>query len=642
MRRLASVLLAVLILLPLAPEAQEADLFAVRKNFGLFADLYAALASEYVDPVDAEQLMRTGIAAMTETLDPYTVFFDEATTSAGRLQQSGDVGGAGLVVAQRGGALVVTGLEENGPAERQGVRVGDRVTSIAGRDASGLDDAVARSLLRGEPGSSVEMEVEREGEGGALRFVLVRAEEDKRDVTAATFVADGVGYIRLEQFLFEAAPQVRAGIDSLRANGELDALVLDLRGNPGGLLEQAVEIVGLFVPRGTPVVSTRGRAANTVRGYATRDEPLAPDLPLAILVDAGSASASEIVAGALQDHDRAVIVGETTYGKGLVQIVRPMPYGTALKITVSRYYTPSGRSIQSIAYKQGATATHVADSLRQTFTTARGRTVKSGGGVDPDEDVGLGPESDLEQALIRSAAFLRFANRYHAEHATLPRGFAIDDGLLADFRRFAEGEGLDYRTEAEREADALAAAISEAGYDASGELDALRRAVTREKARDFERHAPRLRARLRQRDPRALPRPERPHADAPRRRPRPRSRAGGAGRQRAGTAASSAGDARGLWRSLARAVRDTMHSVPRARASPRAVAPEAPACLWRYRAARPRRAACRSRSSPSSSPRARWAGSSPASSASAAGSSSRPSCCSRSRGSASKTPCSRR
>ena len=495
---LALLLLAPLAASPLSAHAQDGDLFAVRKNFDLFADLYAALAGEYVDPVDAEALMRTGIAAMMETLDPYTVFFDEATTTAGRLSQSGGVGGAGLVVARRGGALVVTGLDEAGPAERQGVRVGDRVVRLAGREADGLEDDAATELLRGEPGSTLELEVAREGEADAIRFVLVRAEEDKRDVTAATFVADGVGYVRLEQFLYAASGEVRAGIDSLRAQGELNGLVLDLRGNPGGLLEQAVEIVGLFMPRGTPVVSTRGRSSGTVRGYATRAEPIAPDLPLVVLVDEISASASEIVAGAIQDHDRGVVVGSTTFGKGLVQIVRPMPYGTALKLTVSRYYIPSGRSIQSVAYRQGEGARDINSTDRQSFQTAAGRPVRGGGGVEPDEDVGLGPESDLEQALVRSASFLRFANRYRAENPTLPPGFSIGDDLLHDFRRFVESEGLDYRTEAERGADALADALGDAGYEgATDELASLRRAVEAEKARDFERHAPRLAERLR-------------------------------------------------------------------------------------------------------------------------------------------------
>ena len=488
---LRSAALAAVLLWPLAPLAQDADLFSVRKSFDLYADVYAALAGEYVDAVDPEALMRSGIAAMTGELDPYTVFFDEATTAEGRLQRSGDVGGAGLVVAERGGGLVVVGLAEAGPAERQGVRVGDRVVALAGREATGLTAEGAEDLLRGEPGSTLTMEVAREGEGEPLRFVLVRAEPDRRDVTAALMLEEGIGYVRLEQFLHQASAEVRAGIDSLGAGGPLRGLVLDLRGNPGGLLEQAVEIVGLFVPARTPVVSTRGRAASTARGYATRAEPLAPELPVVVLVDGASASASEIVAGALQDHDRAVVVGETTFGKGLVQVVRPMPYGTALKLTVSRYFIPSGRSIQSVDYRQGQEASGVVE--RPTFTTAGGREVRGGGGVEPDEAVGLGPESDLEAALVREAAFLRFANRYRAQHPTPPQAFRLDDALLADFRAFAESEGVAYRTAAEREADALAAALTAAGYDATGELDALRRAVEREKAADFERHAPRLR-----------------------------------------------------------------------------------------------------------------------------------------------------
>lgn len=498
MRRLV---LAALVCLPAVASAQEdADFFAIRKNFGLFGTIYETLASQYVDPIDAERLMRTGIGAMTGALDPYTVFYDEATAAASRLQQQGDVGGVGVVLAERGGGLVVATVLDGSDAELQGLRPGDAVVQVGSRGAGDLTAERANALLRGEPGSSVALEVRREGQPEPLRFVLVRAGEERSDVTYSGFVgdpADGVGYVRLGRFMVEATAQVTEAVEALQEEDELRALVLDLRGNPGGLLEQAVDLSGLFLPAGTLVTATQGRAGGTDRPYRTAEPPVFPDLPLAVLVDGRSASASEIVAGALQDHDRAVVVGETTFGKGLVQVVRPMPYGTALKLTVSRYTTPSGREIQRLAYAQGERAAAVPDSLRRTFRTAAGREVRSGGGIDPDVPVALGEESELEQALVRAAAFLRFANRYAAEHPDLPADFRVDDALLADFRQFVEREGIEYRTDAERAATALADELAEAGYDgAQNALTDLRRAVEREKAQDFERHEARLRAHL--------------------------------------------------------------------------------------------------------------------------------------------------
>ncbi len=498
MRRL---LLAVLVSLPAVASAQsEPDFFAIRKSFGLFGTIYETLASEYVDPVDAERLMRTGIGAMTDALDPYTVYYDEATTAASRLQQQGDVGGVGVVLSERAGGLVVGSVLDGSDAEMQGLRPGDTVVLVGTRAASELSAERANALLRGEPGSSIPVEVEREGEPEPLRFVLVRAGEERADVTYSGYVgdpADGVGYVRLGRFLFESQVQVANAVNALQNEGELAALVLDLRGNPGGLLEQAVALSGMFLPANTLVTATQGRADGTDRPYRTAEPPVLPDVPLAVLVDGSSASASEIVAGALQDHDRAVIVGETTFGKGLVQVVRPMPYGTALKLTVSRYTTPSGRQIQRLAYAQGERAAAVPDSLRRAFRTDAGRQVRSGGGIDPDVPVSLGEESELERALVRAAAFLRFANRYAAEHAELPAGFLVDDALLRDFRRFVEGERIAYRTDAERTADALRDELAEAGYDgAQNALADLSRAVEREKEGDFERHAPRLRQHL--------------------------------------------------------------------------------------------------------------------------------------------------
>ncbi|MBC12918.1 MAG: carboxyl-terminal protease [Rhodothermaceae bacterium] len=497
MRRLA---LAVLVLLAASAEAQEVDYFAIRKSFGLYGAVYEILASEYVDAIDAEALMRSGIGAMTGSLDPYTVYYDEATAAASRLQQGGDVGGVGVVVAERGGRLVVVSVLDGSDAERQGLRAGDTVVSLAGQMAAGLAAQRVNGLLRGEPGSTVPLEVTREGEAEPLRFVLVRAGDPDTEVTYSGFLGDpaeGVGYVRLGRFLQDAAGQVARAVAGLQEDGELRGLVLDLRGNPGGLLDQAVALSGQFLPLGTVITQTRGRAAGTDQTYHTQEPPTVPDLPVVVLQDGASASASEIVAGALQDHDRAVIVGETSFGKGLVQVVRPMPYGTALKLTVSRYTTPSGREIQRLTYAQGTEATEAGPG--RTFETAAGRTVRSGVGIEPDVAVSLGEESELERALVRSAAFLRFANRFAADTPTLPTGFRVDDALLRRFQQFVEGEGLDYRTDAERTADALADDLAEAGYDgATRALRDLREAVAREKARDFERHADRLRSSLRQ------------------------------------------------------------------------------------------------------------------------------------------------
>ena len=482
-----------------APAVAQVDYFALRKSFQLYGAVYETLASEYVDAIDAEALMRTGVGAMTGSLDPYTVYYDEATAAASRLQLGGDVGGVGVVLAQRGGRLVVLSVLDGSDAERQGLRPGDAVATLGGRDAGDLPAERANALLRGEPGSDVALSVRREGQPDPLRFVLVRAGEESGQVTYSGFLgdpADGVAYVRLAQFLPESALQVRTALESLQNTGEVRAVVLDLRGNLGGLLDQAVALSGLFLPINTLVVETRGRAGGTDQRYVTTEPPLFPDLPLAVLVDAQSASSSEIVAGAVQDYDRGAVVGAPSFGKGLVQVVRPMPYGTALKLTVSRYTTPSGREIQRLAYAQGADAAEAGSG--RTSRTAGGREVRSGVGIEPDVPVSLGAESELERALVRSAAFLRFANRFAAETPDLPAGFRVDDAFLARFRRFVEGEGVEYRTDAERAADALADDLAAAGYDAAREVEALRRTIAAEKARDFERHAPRLRARLRE------------------------------------------------------------------------------------------------------------------------------------------------
>jgi len=480
------------------------DFFAVRKNFTIFGRLYEELAAGYVDPLEAEQLMRTGIDAMLATLDPYTVFIDEADNEDIDIITRGRYGGVGLGVDERGGRLVVVVPFEGYSGYEQGVRAGDVIAKIGGQSTEEMSSLEARNLLRGAHGTTVSMEIEREGESGRISFVLTRSEIHLNNVTYSGWVGgqgDGIGYARLERFTQEAGNEMRQVIERLRSEQGLEGFVLDLRGNPGGLLEAAVDVAGMFLPSGRVVVSTRGRAAETERTFTTRGTPVAPEVPLVVLVDGSSASASEIVAGALQDNDRAIIVGETTFGKGLVQVVRALPFNTSLKLTTAKYYTPSGRLIQAVNYGRdthGGTAERIPDSLRHPFQTMGGRTVYDGHGIEPDVTVSLGEISDLEEALIRTAAFFFFANHYASEHSTLPASYAEDDDLLNEFRDYLEAEDFTYSTRAERMLDELAADLRDAGYEtALSDLEDLREEIADEKEDDFDRHGPRLRERLR-------------------------------------------------------------------------------------------------------------------------------------------------
>lgn len=478
------------------------DFFALRKNFEIFAEVYEALVGGYVDRVDPEQLMRTGIDAMLRDLDPYTTFIDEADNADIDIITRGRYGGVGLNIGMRGGKITVISPVEGASGYKQGVRAGDVILEVAGQPAEGLTLTDLRSLLRGEPGTAVEIVVEREGEPEGLPFLLTREEVQLKNVTYSGFVGEdslgGVGYVKLERFARGAAGEVRRAVKDLQKTGELRGLVLDLRDNPGGLLDAAVEISQLFVPQGSVIVSTRGRQPQSQRVYRSKAAPIAPDVPLVVLMNEYSASASEIVAGAIQDLDRGAIVGVPSFGKGLVQIIKPLSYNTSLKMTTSKYYTPSGRSIQAIDYgRHDGTFLEIPDSLRRPFRTTAGRTVMDGHGIEPDVPAPLEELSELEQALERRAAFFFFANAYAAEHPTIPDDFEVDDATLEAFKAWLEAERFSYRTAAERELEELAESLERIGYgEAQDEAAALRAAIAEEKAAGFERHAGQLKERL--------------------------------------------------------------------------------------------------------------------------------------------------
>jgi carboxyl-terminal processing protease len=472
----------------------DTDMFLkVNKGIDVFGRVYKEIAANYVDEVDPEKFMQAGIEGMLGTLDPYTVYIDREDGDEVDLLTSGKYGGIGVTIGLRDGALKIMTVMDGHSAQRAGIIPGDRIIEIGGTRVDGKKPDDVRNLTRGEPGTEVKVTIERDGEGKPLEFVLIREEIQVKNVTYSAFVGDGIGYIRLERFSRKAGEEVRQAIKELKIKGDVKSLILDLRGNPGGLLDAAVDVVSKFVPRGTTIVTTRGRRTEADKVYTSVEDPLLPAAPLIVLTDRGSASASEIVAGALQDVDRALIVGTRTFGKGLVQTILPLNYGAQLKITTARYYIPSGRSIQEIDYlhkdKSGVFAT-VPDSLKKKFSTTHGRAVFEHGGITPDSvvtDEDVGP---LVRDLMRKSLMFKFANAYVAAH----RGTTItgvNDAILAEFRKFLEEQKFDYQEDTEVKIKELRTMMDRLHYaqDVKDDLERFAGALRKEKTRGFERYS---------------------------------------------------------------------------------------------------------------------------------------------------------
>lgn len=485
--------------------APDDTFFEIKKNFSIFGRLYEEVATNYVDPVEPEQLMQTGINAMLRTLDPYTVFIDQEENEEIDIITEGSYGGVGVSVGVRDGEVTVIAPMEGYSAYEQGMRAGDVITHIDSTAIEDLSMNAVQNMLRGEAGTTVHVRVRREGSLEPLRFELTRERVRLRNVTYSGYLgdpADGLGYVRLERFARQAPEEVRGAIDTLRRTGNLRGLVLDLRGNPGGLLESAVGVSDLFLPSDRTVVTTRGRDSEDRHTYESDGRPVLEDLPLAVLVDESSASASEIVAGAVQDYDRGIILGERTFGKGLVQVIKSLPYNTSLKMTVSKYYTPSGRSIQSVDYRhddENGGAVDIPDSLRQTYTTRVGRQVRGGGGIEPDVEIPDPSTSELQSALQRKSAFFLFANHYAAEHDSVGPSFTVSDSLLRAFESWLDDQSFSYETQIEQTVGTLEEHLTASAYEeTTDELAALRREIAEEKNADFQRHADRLKEQLRE------------------------------------------------------------------------------------------------------------------------------------------------
>jgi carboxyl-terminal processing protease len=483
--------------------AGQDDLFLkTRLWMETFGKVYTDVVVNYVDAVDPEKIMHAGIDGMLKTLDPYTVYLGEKESDEMELVTTGKYAGVGITIGVRDGYITVINTMEGYSAAKQGIQSGDRILEIDGENARSMTPDIVRNHSRGTPGTTVKVKIEREGEPKPIEFVLIREEIPVRNVTFSGYASDGIGYVRLERFSRTAGEDVRNAIKELREKGTLKGLVLDLRDNPGGLLDMAVDVVSKFVPESTLVVSTKGRRADSEHKYYSYEKPMLDEVPMALLIDRGSASASEIVAGAFQDLDRAVLVGTRSFGKGLVQTITRISDGSSLKITTGKYYTPSGRSIQELDYfhrtKDGG-VTAKPDSLRKEFRTAHNRKVLDGRGISPDSTVEEETSSRLVEELSRKAMLFKFANYLASQKKTIGDDFSVDDQLLMQFEGFLKEKDFQYEEEAETKLKELREVAKKERYGKSfyEDIDRIEKAITAEKSRAFERYDREIREALR-------------------------------------------------------------------------------------------------------------------------------------------------
>ena len=451
--------------------------FEISKNLDLFGKVYKEISFNYVEEINPEQFMRAGIEGMLSSLDPYTIFIDEKKKEDIDLITDGKYGGIGVSIGVRGDDVTIVEVMDGYSAQKQGIEVGDILIEAAGVkiSADNVDDI--SSLVKGEPGTTVNLKVLRNDMLDTLTFNIVREEVIIKNITYYGFYPENSNnvYIKLTNFSRSAADELKYALKELKGQKEVRSIILDLRGNPGGLLDIAVDICDKFLKKDLLIVSTRGRVANTEKKYTSVEEPLVGDTKLVVLINGGSASASEIVAGAIQDHDRGVILGTKSFGKGLVQTILPLSYNTSLKITTAKYYTPSGRCIQKIDYSENNDVI-VDDSISQNteFLTDNKREVYSKGGITPDTTVQYLIEGDLTKELLAKGLFFKFANSFSHSHPEFDFDKINNSKLLKEFEKYLDDQNYEYKSRAEKEVDQLIGDIADKDNNISDHLKSLK------------------------------------------------------------------------------------------------------------------------------------------------------------------------
>ena len=472
--------------------AYKSNNFEITKNLDIYYTLFRELNLYYVDEIDSGDMIKTSIDEMLKSLDPYTVYIPESKMEDYKFMTTGQYGGIGALIRNTGEYVIITDPYKGFPADKAGLKAGDKIVSIDGVKVKGKNSSDVSELLKGQPNTKIVLQINRPGVKKELEKEITREKITIKNVPYFGMVNDNVGYIRLSNFTSDAGKEVKQALIELKEKNNANSVILDLRGNPGGLLQEAVLISNIFVEKGQEIVTTKGKVKQWFRTYKATQQSTDTVIPLVVLVNQGSASASEIVSGVMQDLDRGVVIGTRTFGKGLVQTTRPLSYNSKLKVTTAKYYIPSGRCIQALDYQhrnEDGSVGNIPDSLITKYSTKNDRPVYDGGGITPDIKITPNRLSHISISLLTKSLIFDFATEYVLNHDTvkLPKEFEISDQAYEDFKSFLTDKEFDYTTKSESTFKELESIVKQEKYydDVKDQFAVLKEKLAHDKQKDL-------------------------------------------------------------------------------------------------------------------------------------------------------------